>query len=398
MPKRARVVKWAVPVAAVAVVAAAVGAGPVIAAAQGEPTLPDRTAEQLVAEAVQKWQTGKMPPMSGTVVETASFGLPALPGGHGGADSPISLLAGSHQAKVWYGDPGQIRLMLPGNHMSETDLIVNGDQAWWWDSAANTATRIKVPADRATPSPVPSAITPQEAAERALKAAQGSATISVGNDATVAGRASYEVVLTPKTPDSLVKDVRLALDGETLIPLRVQVYAKGAAEPAFEVGFESITFSKPALENFTFTPPAGAKVKDGSLPGIIGHGRAGDAAGAPADHAALGDKMKDEMAGEHGDSRVIGSGWDSVVVVPFSEKDLATAAGTAPDAKASGTGAPDMKALSDGLLKSATPVSGSWGSGRLIQTKLVSALITDDGRLIAGAVTPEALYKAAGQK
>ena len=49
------------------------------------------------------------------------------------------------------------------------------------------------------------------------------------------------------------------------------------------------------------------------------------------------------------------------------------------------------------LLHSATPVSGSWGSGRLLRTSLVSVLITDGGRMFAGAVQPSVLYAAAGQ-
>jgi outer membrane lipoprotein-sorting protein len=360
MPKRARAVRWGVPVVAVAVVVTAVGAGPVIAAVQGDPSLPDRTAQQLLADATQKWQADRVAPMSGTIVENASLGLPALPGMSGGGSSATSLLSGSHQLKVWYGGPGQVRLMLPGE-MSETDVIANGDQVWLWESAANKATHMKVSAGETAPSALPSPLsslaTPQKAAEEALKAAGENTAISVGNDATVAGRASYEVVLTPKTPTSLVKDVRIALDGETLIPLRVQVYAKGATEPAFEVGFESVTFSKPAQENFTFTPPPGAKVVETAVPSIQG------------DEQRSGDTPK-QGDGDHG--RVVGSGWDSVIVTPFTQNDQITS-----------------------VLKSATPVSGSWGTGRLLRTKLVSALVTDDGRLIAGAVTPEVLYKAA---
>jgi hypothetical protein len=37
-------------------------------------------------------------------------------------------------------------------------------------------------------------------------------------------------------------------------------------------------------------------------------------------------------------------------------------------------------------------VHGSWGSGRLLQTKLLSVLITSKGQILAGAVTPSALY------
>ena len=42
-------------------------------------------------------------------------------------------------------------------------------------------------------------------------------------------------------------------------------------------------------------------------------------------------------------------------------------------------------------------MSGAWGSGRLLQTSLVSVLITDSGRVFVGAVQPSVLYAAAGQ-
>ncbi len=35
---------------------------------------------------------------------------------------------------------------------------------------------------------------------------------------------------------------------------------------------------------------------------------------------------------------------------------------------------------------------GSWGSGRLLQTTLLSVLITSKGQILAGAVTPALLY------
>jgi hypothetical protein len=41
-------------------------------------------------------------------------------------------------------------------------------------------------------------------------------------------------------------------------------------------------------------------------------------------------------------------------------------------------------------------VSGSWGSGRLLRSSLLSAVITDDGRLAVGAVAPDLLYQALG--
>ena len=47
------------------------------------------------------------------------------------------------------------------------------------------------------------------------------------------------------------------------------------------------------------------------------------------------------------------------------------------------------------FLNALTPVSGPWGSGRLLDSKLLSILITNDGRVFAGAVDPSALYAAA---
>ena len=47
------------------------------------------------------------------------------------------------------------------------------------------------------------------------------------------------------------------------------------------------------------------------------------------------------------------------------------------------------------LLGGLPAVSGDWGSGRLFTSKLFSVLLTDDGRVLAGAVTPERLYQAA---
>jgi hypothetical protein len=43
------------------------------------------------------------------------------------------------------------------------------------------------------------------------------------------------------------------------------------------------------------------------------------------------------------------------------------------------------------LQRVTTPVDG----GRVLQTSLVSVLITDDGRILAGAVTPSRLVEAA---
>ena len=49
------------------------------------------------------------------------------------------------------------------------------------------------------------------------------------------------------------------------------------------------------------------------------------------------------------------------------------------------------------LLRSAKPVHGTWGSGRLLTTSLVSVLVTSNGKILVGAVTPAVLYADAAQ-
>ncbi len=104
------------------------------------------------------------------------------------------------------------------------------------------------------------------------------------------------------------------------------------------------------------------------------------------------------------DVKVVGDGWTSVAVLPGSLSDLTGQAGrrrrppASEESRFGGRDGADPAALLDSVLKSATPVSGEWGSGKLITTKLVTALLTDDGRLLVGAVTPEEITKAAGVK
>ncbi|MGW4797444.1 LolA family protein, partial [Nonomuraea sp. NPDC004297] len=266
--RRGTFVRWGVPIAAAAVIGAAIGAGPVIAAVSGDPVLPERSAEQLLADAVAATNKGGgPPPMSGTVQQTASLGLPALPSG--GAASPLSLLSGSHEVKVWYGAADKLRVAMP-TQLNETNLIVNGGQAWYWDSATNTATKLTIKhgesgPEQATPLPQETDLTPQQLAGRLLARADEHTAVRVINTAEVAGRAVYQLVLAPKADNSLVQEIRIALDGETYVPLQVQVYAKGSAEPAYQVGFTQVTFTPPAAENFTFAPPAGAKVEEKTL-------------------------------------------------------------------------------------------------------------------------------------
>jgi|HubBroStandDraft_1064217.scaffolds.fasta_scaffold21837_3 outer membrane lipoprotein-sorting protein len=371
VPKLSRRARWAVPAGAL-VVTGAVLAGSLISVAQASPGLPSRTPAQLLAQV----GSSVTPPLTGTVVETTSLGLPSLPG-NSDPTSIASLLTGSHTLRVWYSGPRHFRLAVP-EPLSETDLIADGNTVWQWDSTANAVTEYSLPAQAPVTAPTTAPLTPQQAAQQVLAAVGKTTTVSVDSNVTVAGQPAYQLVLAPKDSRSLVGQVQIAIDGHNGVPLRVQVYARDASSPAFQVGYTAIQFVTPAPADLSFTPPAGATVTRVNL--------------------------SDESGSNHtpGDVTTIGSGWLTVLDLPSAS--LTAPSGSAPSGGApNGSAAPgyggsgDSTAVLNALLRSATPVSGAWGSGRLLQTSLVSVLITSNGQTFAGAVQPSVLYAAASQ-
>ncbi|MET0418684.1 MAG: sigma-E factor regulatory protein RseB domain-containing protein [Actinoplanes sp.] len=370
--------RWLVPsAAAVVVIGGGAAAGTIVASA--DPSLPERSAAQLLVDV----QNAKVDGLSGTVVQSADLGLPAIAGVTGGqVDADLTrLIAGSNTARVWYAGEDKVRLALMGT-LGETDVIRNGPDVWMWSSRSAEASHFKIPADAekkptALPSGVPS--TPQEAADAALAAIDPTTVVTTTGAAEVAGRNAYELVLSPRDTTSLIGQVRLAIDAEKHIPLRVDVYAKNSNSPAVRVAFQQISFATPDAQQFVFNPPPGTKVNETNANQLEK-----DLAKEHKAEAHKAEAQKAEAAGEG--LRTIGDGWTTIV--------------TAKMPKGEGTEAPAGKEAQavTGVLESLPKVSGTWGSGRLLAGSLFSVLVIDDGRVFAGAVTPEALYEAAAKK
>jgi outer membrane lipoprotein-sorting protein len=348
--------RWAVPLGAVVAIGAGVAftSGSADAAAQ----LPEKTAAQLLVDLAKAPER----PLSGTVVETAKLGLPELPNVGGGNTSLQSLVTGSHTARVWYGTDRKARVSIVGD-LAQTDVVRNGDDVWLWSSTTREARHYVVKEGEREPAATPPAVAtdPATAAKQALAAVDPTTEVTVDGTGYVADRPVYELRLTPRDARSLVGSVRLAVDGETSVPLRVRVYARGAQEPAFETGFTDVQFEQPSASVFTFTPPPGAKVVEGGTP----------AAGADRKDAT----KKRATAGDR--PNLVGTGWTSVAVV--RGVDLG-AAGQDPTANA--------------LLRGTTTVNGPFGTGRLLKTALVSVLVVGDTAYV-GAVEPAVLEQAA---
>jgi outer membrane lipoprotein-sorting protein len=363
----ARRLRWLAPfVAGAAVAAAAILPG--VAAGSDHPALPARSATQLLADLM----TIHAPSLSGTVVETARLGLPDLPStGRTAAElSWQNLVTGSHTARVWMDGPQRQRIALVGD-LAESDVVHNGAELWVYSSTSNAATHMTLPAalknsTDAAPS-ASSVLTPSQAAAQAVASVGPSTSVTVDSTARVAGRAVYQIVLSPRDSRSLITSVTVALDSQTKVPLRVQVYGRDRSTPAFETTFTDISFATPPASVFRFIPPTGAKVSQSTSP--LAH--------AKARTSAVGGLAKTSVASG---SRVIGSGWTAVLVT--SDASLPGSSG------GSRSSTSQMAGL---LIRSATRVPG----GLLLKTSLVSVLLTDDGHLYVGAVDAASLQQVA---
>ncbi|MEV8094362.1 DUF2092 domain-containing protein [Kitasatospora sp. NPDC085879] len=393
---RRTLVRVAVPVAVVAAVAAGVGLVPALASDSG-PDLPSVTAEQLVAKALGSDTQA----LSGTVQVKADLGVPSQllgaagglgaqgrggSGGHRGSEGGAQpqaklaeLLAGQHTLQVAVDGPDRQRIGLVED-LAGYELVHNGTDVWAWDSSSNEAVHLTGPqtATGRTPGlPAAGAVTPQDAAKQFLAFASGSTTVAVDGTTTVAGRNAYRLTLTPKGQGSTIARVRIAVDAEHGVPLAVQATAASGG-PVLDVHYSKVSFDRPAASVFAFTPPKGAKVTeqkaDETGRGAAGHGTPN---GKPNGKAPAGGRPDVQLTGE---------GWTTVVSLRLPAGEL------------SGQGGQGAEGGPQGALSLVKAFGKPVGGGTLIGTKVVNVLVTDDGRVFAGAVTLPVLQHAAGVK
>lgn len=397
--------RWAAPAAGLTLALAGTALVSTQAGAQTE--LAPKTAQQLLVEVRQAGQDladGKPSAagMSGTVVQTSEPGLPDLAGllGGGGSSSDLaSTVTGTHTWRVWYAGPERVRLALVGD-ASESDVIRNGDQVWVWSSESKTATKYALDDERtgdadpsALPVPLPSgsptalAVTPSQWADQVLDAVGPSTEVGAPRQVTVAGRSAYELTLVPRTPGTLVAAVKIALDGEHKVPLRLQVLSTEVSEPAIDVAFTSVDFNVPEARQFEFTPPPGTTVKDGDLPGVDGD-KADPAPSAKASPAPSGGSAVDPTGTRPG-PRMVGADWSTVLVGVMPTEETPGSPSASPNSEQG-----PVPAELSALLRSLPAESGPWGSGRVLRGTLFTLVIADDGRFAVGAVEPQVAFDA----
>ncbi|MBD1538613.1 hypothetical protein HC749_10580 [Arthrobacter sp. S13_S34] len=389
--------RWVPAVAAPAVIAAGVLVGSIPARAG------DALADKTPADVLALLAGHNTHTFSGTIEQASELGLPELPatGPSSGAasDDPaasaIEMLTGEHTARVFMDGKAKVRLQVV-DRFAERNVIRRDDDVWFYSSRDNSTTHLTLPAhardlpleDQALPGTSPDSTspdstgpentmvppTPQELAAKFLAAADTTTAVSVGPDVQVAGRAAYNLVLEPRTGGTLVGMIAIAVDGETGMPLSVEVTARGAGEPAFRTGFTSLSLDAPDAALFNFVPPPGSTVEELQFQ-HPSHQAAGPRSpgypGAHTDPEQLAAGIKDKAG-----SYLAGTGWETVVELPAE----------------SGAGAKLGTALAQNplLSQAAVVVPG----GRLLSSALFNVLLTDDGRVFAGMVPADRLQAA----
>ncbi|MEE1940458.1 DUF2092 domain-containing protein [Streptomyces sp. TRM 70361] len=396
-----KALSYAVPVTVAGAAAVTIGLVPALANSAGDPDLPEITAEELVARIA----ASETEQLSGTVRISTDLGLPglagqAMGGGHrggSGADDGsdadpraklMELASGTHTLRVAVDGPDRQRISVV-EKAAEYSVVHNGRDVWAYDSAANAVHHTVLPekgphgdgdsgADedgkRAGGTSGPAGITPQQAAREVLKAVDGTTSVTVDGTAKVAGQDAYRLLVKPRTAESTVGSVRIAVDADTGVPLKFTLTPKSGGKAVFDVGFAEVDFAKPDADTFDFKPPKGAEVTEERLDG------ARDGAGAEGRGEHREGEHRQDGQGLPSGLELIGEGWDTVV--------RAELPGAGPQA--------DSAEAGELLDRFTEEVKGDFGTGRIFSTRLVNVLITDDGTVYAGAVTRDGLVRAAG--
>jgi outer membrane lipoprotein-sorting protein len=381
---RRKAARYVVPVAVVGVAAATIGLVPALADS-GDPSLPKITAEQLI----EKIAKSDVQQLSGTVKVSTDLGLPSLGGlesgmlsgatkGSGGSSADpqsklMELASGTHTVRVAADGPDKAKVSVLEN-AAEYSVIHNGSDVWAYDSKSNEVYHSTAPAAEKgrekAPKDVPT--TPKELADEALKSVDDTTSVTVDGTAQVAGRDAYKLLIKPKQSGSTVGAITVAVDAKTGVPLKFTLVPTSGGAAVVDAGFTQVAFAKPAASTFDFTPPKGAKVTEGK-----------DSKGSKDSKAPESAPSRGDLGKGLDGLKTVGKGWSTI-----AEFDTGGQGMPSGSSSEGGNVSGFLNSLGD-------HVKGKFGSGTVFSTRLVNALITDDGKVYAGAVTKDALVKAA---
>ena len=395
--------KWAAALVAPAVVA---GGSLVMALPASAVDLPDVTPKELLM-----LMDGDVTGFSGTVTKTSDIGLPVMelssmmsqdavddmaekmPEGfedfvpqlieQNSFTQLVELAAGTHTMRVFASESGSRGQIM--DQMSQRDLIVTPTEFWAYDASKAYAVTGTVDSDTldslesAAVRGQEMAASPEELVDALLEEVGASSTLTVGQDHRIAGRTAYQLVVEPRSTVSLIDSVVVSVDSETGMALGLEVFSRTSSTVALEVKFDSIRFETPDAELFSFTPPPGTTVEVWEAPEELTALVEEYADQEPTEETlqALANDLE-ELSGspEMPASRVIGEDWESIMVMDSLPADF------------------PAELLETELF---SDLMDDVAGGTAFSTPIMNVLISDSGKVYAGAVTLDHLVKVAAE-
>jgi hypothetical protein len=170
--------------------------------------------------------------------------------------SVADLFSDRTTMRVWWRGRGDNRVdvVTPGGETGTHRDAASG--TWTWEYERRTATLAL-----ATPLalPAPPDLLPNVLGRRLLSEATDAEVSRLGAR-RVAGRDALGLRLSPGEAASSVRQVDVWVDGDSGLPLQVQLFGKDAARPALDTRFLDVDLTVPPAATTAFEPPPGARV------------------------------------------------------------------------------------------------------------------------------------------
>ena len=326
--------------------------------------MPNLTARQLESKILGSQHLS----FSGYAESDATFGLPPLPA----FASVTPLLDGVTRMRVWQATPDRWRVDTLSD-TGENDTYQDGDNTFVWDSGEQLLTGIYGPQDIRLPRAAD--LTPAALAVRIIGEAGPDAKVSLLPPQRVAGQSAAGLAVRPASPQSTIAQADIWASPATGLPLLVQVFGRGVAQPALQTEFLEAGPWQP--DNSVLAPQLGpgtgfTSTTPGNFAGVLKNlddevlpGTLGGLARAPSPVPQIG---------------VYGTGLTAFAVLTFRR----------------GTGG---QLLTDALDAGAAPLSYTDGTGAvasapLVNLELVHPYASPDTFLLVGFVSRTTLEQA----
>ena len=315
-------------------------------------------------------------PYEGYAESTVNLGLPVLPDLH----DVSTLLDGTTDQYVWYRSAAYWRADAVTG-ASESDAYQDGQVTFLWNYGSNLFTQVT--GNQPVRLPRAADLLPPALALRLLGTASAADHVSRLPSRRVAGVDAAGLRLIPADQGTTIGAIDIWADPRTGLPVEVQIFTRGAAQPVLTSNFLELSLHRPGLATVTPHPAPGVGFSTTRLPdvdGVLNGDGDGDGDHTPFP-AQLGGLSHATLPGSPPGVAVYGAGLSRIVLLPLPR----------------GVGS---SAFNAAIQAGADTLSLAGQTGVLIRTPLLTVLMVQAGFrhttfLFTGAVTPAVLENAA---